>query len=71
MRPTPSGYGIESSFCPVKNSGSTSMQLVPQVYRDVDKKLHQLAERSLLAHLLKLQKEGRAVEQGGGWHLSS
>lgn len=43
-----------------ENSGCTSMQLVPHVYKDVNSELHALAERSLLAHLLKLQKEGRA-----------
>lgn len=50
-----------------RNAGCTAMELVPQVYRDVDKKLHALAERSLLAHLLKLQKDGRAAVVGGRW----
>lgn len=35
-------------------------ELVRSVYSDVDEKLYKLASWSLLAHLLKLEKEGRA-----------
>ena len=42
-------------------------ELVTAVYRDVDPKLHGMAQRSLLAHLIKLQEEGRAREEGGLW----
>ena len=34
--------------------------LLPAVYDDVPLKLHAVARRSLLAHLLKLQSEGTA-----------
>jgi glyoxylase-like metal-dependent hydrolase (beta-lactamase superfamily II) len=49
------------------NPGLTSHELVPQVYADVHKRLHGWAERSLLAHLIKLQKEHRAAVQDSRW----
>ena len=41
------------------NPGLSSHELVPHVYKDVDPKLFAWAERSLLAHLLKLQEEAK------------
>jgi glyoxylase-like metal-dependent hydrolase (beta-lactamase superfamily II)/8-oxo-dGTP pyrophosphatase MutT (NUDIX family) len=41
--------------------------LVPQVYDDVPVRMHPVASRSLLAHLLKLRDERRAVESEGRW----
>ncbi len=41
--------------------------LVAQVYVDVPPALHRLAARSLLAHLLKLQADGRAHQTRGYW----
>lgn len=41
--------------------------LLGRVYDDVPSQLHSLAERSLLAHLLKLGAEGRACRVGDGW----
>jgi glyoxylase-like metal-dependent hydrolase (beta-lactamase superfamily II) len=49
------------------NPGLTSHELVPHVYADVHKRLHGWAERSLLAHLIKLQKERRAAVQDSHW----
>lgn len=46
----------------------SSRQLVEQVYDDVDARLWPLAERSLLAGLLKLQSESRAHPTPTGWH---
>jgi glyoxylase-like metal-dependent hydrolase (beta-lactamase superfamily II) len=46
----------------------TTQELVPHVYKDVDPKLHGWAERSLLAHILKLEAEGVAVEVDGRWN---
>lgn len=43
------------------------MDLVPRAYPDVPPLVYPLAARSLLAHLLKLRAEGRAVEQDGVW----
>ena len=42
-------------------------QLVPAAYPDVAPALYGLAERSLLAHLLKLERDGRAVRVGDRW----
>lgn len=41
--------------------------LLVQVYDDVPQRLHGVAMRSLKAHLLKLQAEGRASESEGLW----
>lgn len=41
--------------------------LVRSVYDDVPSQLHPLAERSLLAHLLKLETEGRARRVADSW----
>lgn len=42
------------------NPGLSTHELVPHVYTDIDPKLYTWAERSLLAHVLKLRKEGLA-----------
>jgi glyoxylase-like metal-dependent hydrolase (beta-lactamase superfamily II) len=44
----------------------TLAQLVPEVYSDTPRALWGLAERSLLAHLMKLMREQRAVDIGDG-----
>jgi glyoxylase-like metal-dependent hydrolase (beta-lactamase superfamily II) len=41
--------------------------LVRRAYNDVPEQLHALAERSLLAHLLKLESEGRARRVADSW----
>ena len=49
-------------------SGPALIQaLLPQVYDDVPAALHGVAQRSLLAHLLKLQHDGRALCEQGRW----
>lgn len=45
----------------------SSHDLVVHVYQDVPAHLHALAERSLYAHLLKLEQEGRARPDGNVW----
>ena len=40
-------------------------ELLPRVYDDVPPALHGMARRSLLAHLIKLQKDGRAASADG------
>ena len=49
------------------NPNLTTRELVPHVYKDVDKKLYGWAERSLLAHLIKLEEDGVAGCAGGCW----
>jgi len=44
-------------------------ELLPRVYDDVATALYPMARRSLLAHLLKLAADDRAVEQGGVWRM--
>lgn len=53
-----------------ENPDHTSMELVPYVYGDVDRKLYGLAERSLLAHLLKLEDDGDANQADGRWKIT-
>ena len=43
--------------------------LVTKCYADVTPQLHAVAARSLLAHLLKLAGEGRALDSPAGWSL--
>jgi len=49
------------------NPGLTSMELVPHAYKEVDERLYGWAERSLLAHLLKLTDDGAASQVGDRW----
>ncbi len=49
---------------------STSRELVPLVYQDVDEKLHDLAEHSLLAHLIRLEEELQVRMEHGRWRLT-
>ncbi len=46
---------------------ATLDELVPVVYADTPVRLHQAARRSLHGHLVKLEREGRAVESNGCW----
>lgn len=55
-----------------KQEGPASpAQLVPAAYPDVAPELFPYAERSLLAHLVKLVREGRAVEKEGRFTSSA
>jgi glyoxylase-like metal-dependent hydrolase (beta-lactamase superfamily II) len=48
---------------------ATLPTLVQSVYDDVSSQLHPLAQRSLLAHLLKLESEGRALRVADCWMM--
>ena len=50
---------------------ATTAQLVPVAYADVPPAVYSLAERSLLAHLVKLAEDGRAVSDGETWRPRS
>jgi glyoxylase-like metal-dependent hydrolase (beta-lactamase superfamily II) len=52
------------------NPNLTSRELVPHVYQDVDRKLYDWAERSLLAHLLKLEDDGAAQRAAERWAVT-
>ena len=45
----------------------TLAELVAIAYADTPQSLWPYAERSLLAHLIKLEREGRAASEGEGW----
>jgi glyoxylase-like metal-dependent hydrolase (beta-lactamase superfamily II) len=51
------------------NNPATLDELLPIVYADTSARLHPVARRSLHAHLLKLEREGRAWQQGERWTL--
>jgi glyoxylase-like metal-dependent hydrolase (beta-lactamase superfamily II) len=51
------------------NNPATLDELVPIVYADTAPRLHQVARRSLHAHLLKLVQDGRVWQQGERWKL--
>ena len=48
--------------------GKSLADLTAVVYAEVDKHLHPVAARSLLAHLGKLQEDGRATLDGDAWY---
>ena len=50
-----------------QHPGLRPRELVPYVYQDVSPHLFPLAERSLLAHLLKLEKDAAVVCEGDAW----
>jgi len=54
-----------------KNPNLTQAELVPHAYDDVHERLYKWAERSLLAHLLKLQDDKKAVQEDDRWNLTS
>jgi glyoxylase-like metal-dependent hydrolase (beta-lactamase superfamily II) len=58
-------------FGAVREGAGTEREIVAVVYTDVPEKLHALAERSVLAHLEKLQAEGRAgIGSDGRWTVT-
>jgi len=52
----------------VAHPNHTTHELVPHVYKDVSPKLYGWAERSLLAHALKLEADGVVRQATGRWH---
>jgi glyoxylase-like metal-dependent hydrolase (beta-lactamase superfamily II) len=52
--------------------GATIPEIVPLIYQDVDPKLHSIAEWTVEAHLIKLEREGLVERlEGGRWALVS
>jgi len=45
--------------------------MVEHMYADVDKRLHPAASRSVLAHLIKLEREGRVTNSSGTYRLAA
>lgn len=53
------------------NPGLSAHDLVPHVYDEIPKRLYPWAERSLLAHLLKLEEDGEARCVSGRWRIDA
>jgi len=53
-----------------QSGGGTLDALVPLVYADVPHNRHTLAKRSLLAHLLKLERDDRVVRSDDAYRLA-
>ena len=53
----------------IRDGLSTIPEMVARMYADVDKRLHPAASRSVLAHLIQLEGEGRVVNDGGRYRL--
>lgn len=49
----------------------TVTELVPRMYKGVDERLWPAAGQSVLAHLIELERQGRAVRHGERWALST
>jgi glyoxylase-like metal-dependent hydrolase (beta-lactamase superfamily II) len=48
---------------------ATLDELLPFVYDDVPQRVHPVARRSLHAHIIKLQRDGRVTAEGDSWRL--
>jgi glyoxylase-like metal-dependent hydrolase (beta-lactamase superfamily II) len=48
---------------------ATLDELLPIVYADTPARLHPVARRSLHAHLIKLEREGKVAETGESWRI--
>jgi hypothetical protein len=42
--------------------------MVANLYQAVDPRLHPAAARSVLAHLIDLERRGLVAAEGSGWH---
>lgn len=54
----------------VRAGNATPQQIVARVYTDVSPKAHGLAERAVLAHLEKLEEDGKVVSDGAVYRES-
>ena len=55
----------------LREAGAATLEaLVPAVYDDVSPRLHPVASRSLLAHLIKLKEEHKVAEAQGNWSVA-
>ncbi len=51
-----------------ETGGGALEALVRKIYDNVDERLHSVAERPLLALLIKLREDGRAREEDHNWY---
>jgi glyoxylase-like metal-dependent hydrolase (beta-lactamase superfamily II) len=59
----------EQILSALRDSDATPDALVPLIYRGLKENLFQVARETVLAHLLKLEREGRAARRGESWHI--
>jgi len=45
--------------------------MVERMYVGLDPRLHGAAGRSVLAHLIDLERRGLVAERGGGWGMAA
>jgi glyoxylase-like metal-dependent hydrolase (beta-lactamase superfamily II) len=53
----------------LSESAMTPDELVAQIYRGLNDMLRPMARESVVAHLVKLAREGRAGRRGEAWHI--
>jgi glyoxylase-like metal-dependent hydrolase (beta-lactamase superfamily II) len=54
----------------IKDGLDTIPVMVARIYASVDKGLHPAASRSVLAHLIKLEAEGRVTHEGARYRVA-
>jgi len=59
----------EQILAALRGGDATADALVPLIYRGLKEGLLQIARETVLAHLVKLEREGRAVSRGDSWHI--
>lgn len=59
----------EQILAALREGESTPDRLVPLIYRGLKENLTQVARETVLAHLLKLEREGRARRRQDSWHI--
>ena len=60
----------EKIFSALSATGPATLEmLVRHAYDDVPERIHNVAMRSLHAHLLRLERCGRATQAGGEWRV--
>ena len=63
----PSPRGLVRALLALTTEPTSASALTDRLYADVTPALKRAAERNVIAHLLKLQEDGRAGEAPGGW----
>jgi glyoxylase-like metal-dependent hydrolase (beta-lactamase superfamily II) len=53
----------------LRDGDATAEALVPRIYRGLGERLLQVARETVVAHLRKLEREGRATCRGDSWHI--
>jgi len=59
----------EQIVAALRDGARTADELVPLIYRGLKESLMNVARETILAHLFKLEREGRAGRRGDAWHM--